>query len=204
MRRRASSTIAGLLFAGLLAACGDGGNDGDAPQPTPTVVRPGPGPAQGTITLAPISATEYDALADQAALQSANTTGCQGDPLGGTVQVCQLIDAAADPVTWIAIGGNAAASAPSDGAQAVLFYGNDADGALAEASAEVASSPTVSGYWKATWQAPPVSLQLGTTSNFVAGFLIGGTQLTEVCMLPFGATTYTCMKTALLASSPEP
>jgi hypothetical protein len=153
--------------------------------------QPQPSPIAGTITLEPISFDQYTTLADQSATASANDSGCQGDPFGG-VQVCQLFETDTDPVTWIAIGGNAAAAAPSDGAQAVLFYGNDFDGTLAVAQALVPSAPTVTGFWKATWTAPPVTIQLDTVTEFVAAFLIDQKQLTVECKLPFGETQYTC------------
>ncbi|MGH7786305.1 MAG: hypothetical protein ACRERC_05525 [Candidatus Binatia bacterium] len=195
--RRAARFLARGLAATVLAlsltGCGDDDCDPPpiaTPVPTATPVEPGPGPDAGVISLVPISADTYDGLATQAALRSASA--CQGDPFGGTVQVCQYLDASTSPPTWFAIGGNADADQPNDGAEAILFFGNDADGALAVAMQTVESSPNITGYWQAAWRMPPVTFQLGTTTELTAAFEIAQVQLTTVCSLPFGAATYTC------------
>jgi hypothetical protein len=191
--RRGRFICAGVAALGvLLAACG-GGNNNTTFHPMP---QPHPSPVAGTIVLEPISADDYATLASQALAASANDTGCQGDPSTG-VQACHIFQADTDPVTWIAIGGDAAASAPSDGAEAILFYGNDFDGTLAVAEALVPSAPTITGYWKVTWTAPPITVQIDTVTKFVAAFLIDQRQITVECTLPFGQTAYTCKAVSL-------
>jgi len=183
-------TLGGLVaLAALLPACGSG-NGGTEFHPMPGP-RPTPSPVAGTIVLEPIASDEYATLAAQAMAASANDTGCQGDP-SRDVQVCQLFRTDTDPVTWIAVGQRAGAAAPTDGAEAILFYGNDFVGTLAVAEALVPSAPDITGYWKATWTAPPVMLQLDTITEFVAAFLIAQRQITVECTLPYGETAYTC------------
>ncbi len=43
-----------------------------------------------------------------------------------------------------------------------------------------------------------MTFQLDTIINLVAAWSLGGTQLTEICMRPFGQTQYTCSIVALL------
>jgi hypothetical protein len=183
-----------VALASLLPACGSGSGG--------TVFHPGPGPQStptpvvGTIVLEPIASDEYATLAAQAMAASANDTGCQGDPSGG-LQVCQLFRTDTDPVTWIAVGQRAGAAAPTDGAEAILFYGNDFVGTLAVAETLVSSAPDITGYWKATWTAPPVIIQVDTITEFVAAFLIARKQITVECTLPYGETAYTCTAASL-------